>query len=247
MVVEYFYKALRKQVKGNIGRAILVTKILENYNVPEEKITVIYNGVDLKTFSPNLKARREIRERYHIKENEILLMFCGANFKGKGLKYIIEALPKVDSNVKLFVVGRDRKGNEGFYKELADDLGVLNKIIFTGEIKKNINDYYVASDIFVFPARHEAFGLVVIEAMASGLPVITSESIGVAEMIKNDYDGLLLNDPTDSNEISRKIDLLIEDKNLRRKIGENARKSAEKYSWEEIARRTLEVYYGVTK
>jgi len=81
--------------------------------------------------------------------------------------------------------------------------------------------------------------------MASGLPVITSKSAGAAELIKDGHNGLLLENPTDPEEITRKINLLIESKNLRIQMGENTRKTAQEYSWDEVAKKTLEVYQEI--
>jgi len=218
-------------------------EILENYDVPKEKIEVIPNGVDLEEFKPDVEKREKIRMKYGVDENDVVLMFSGYEFKRKGLRYIIEALPEIKENVKLLVVGRD---NPRRYQELASKLGVLDKIIFTGFVPE-IVDYYVASDIFVFPTLYEPFGLVISEALASAIPVITSKLAGAAEIMKNEYDGFLLDDPTNSEDIAEKVNLLVEDENLREQMGKNARKTAEKYSWDEIAKRTLKVYEGVAK
>jgi glycosyltransferase involved in cell wall biosynthesis len=128
--------------------------------------------------------------------------------------------------------------------KLAADLRVKDRIIFTGFVK-NINSYFAASDIFVFPTTYEPFGLVITEALASGLPVVTSKLAGASELITDGYDGMLLSNPKASREIAEKIILLVEDEKLRRVMGSNARKTAEKYSWGEVARRTLEVYKGL--
>lgn len=213
-------------------------EILENYDVPEDKIIVIPNGVDIDEFKPDEERKKSVRERYGIKEDEFVLMFSGYEFKRKGLKYIIEALPKVKGNVKLLVVGED---NPELYKELALKLGFLDNIIFAGFVP-DISEYYAASDIFVFPTRYEPFGLVITEAMASGVAVITSRNAGAAELMSDGHDGVLLNDSTNQDEIAERINLLAEDEKLREQIGINARKTAEKYSWDEVAKRTMDVY-----
>lgn len=218
-------------------------EILENYNVPEEKITVIPNGVDLEEFSPDPQKRIEIRNQYNIDENDIVLLFTGYEFRRKGLEYVIKALPDIGKNAKLFAVG---KSNPKPFQKLANKLGVSDNVIFTGFVQE-IKDYYAASDIFVFPSTYEPFGLVITEAMATGIPAITSDLAGAAELITNGYDGLLLSDPENVNDIVEKINMLIEDENLRKQMGKNARKTAENYSWDEIARRTIEVYKEVAK
>jgi UDP-glucose:(heptosyl)LPS alpha-1,3-glucosyltransferase len=227
-------------------------EILENYDVREEKITVIPNGVDLDEFNPDAEKREEIRNKFGIEENDIVLMFSGREFERKGLEYIIKALPEVDKNVKLFVVGKSDPKHaielpfRFDFQSLANKLGVSDSIIFTGFVPE-IKDYYAASDIFVFPTAYEPFGLVITEAMASGLPVITSKSAGAAELIRDGHDGLLLDEPNNVNKIAEKIKFLIENESIRRQIGRNARKTAKDYSWDEIAKRTMEVYEEVAK
>lgn len=218
-------------------------EIMNYYNVPEEDIIVIPNGVDIEEFKPNRNIRKSVRERYGIKENDVVLMFSGYEFKRKGLKYIIGALPRIKKDVKLLVVGKD---NPRSYQQLATKLGVHDKIIFTDFVPE-IAGYYAASDIFVFPTLYEPFGLVVAEALASGLPVIVSEGAGATEVINDGREGLLLKDPTNLNEVAEKINILVKDENLRKQMSRNARKTAEKYSWDEVARRTMEVYASVVK
>ncbi|MHA1875448.1 MAG: glycosyltransferase family 4 protein [Promethearchaeota archaeon] len=216
-------------------------EILGNYDVLEEKITVIPNGVDLEEFKPDLNKRRKIREKHGFDENEIILMFSGYEFKRKGLKYLIEALPKIRGDVKLLLVGKD---NPMPYKKLASKLGVSNKIIFTGFVP-DISEYYAASDIFVFPTAYEAFSLATLEAVASGLAILATKVNGTEELIKHGYNGFFIK--RDPRDIAEKINLLIKEENLRKQMGKNARKTAEKYSWDIIAERTLKIYEEVLR
>lgn len=235
-------RALEKVSKKIISVSEGVKReILENYNVPEEKITVIPNGVDLEEFKPYPQKRIEIRNQYNIDENDIVLLFTGYEFRRKGLEYVIKALPDIDKNVKLFAVG---KSNPKPFQKLANELGVSDTVIFTGFVPE-IKDYYAASDIFVFPTAYEAFSLATLEAVASGLPILATEVNGTEELIDDGHNGFFIKrDPAD---ISEKINILIEDKSLRKQMGKNARKTAKNYSWDEIARRTLEVYEEVAK
>ena len=241
------FLAIEKNVLEKGSKKIIVASeflkrgILENYKVPEEKIVVIPFGVNLNEFKLNPQKRIEIRKKYNIDENDIVLMLSGYEFKRKGLKYIIEALPLVKSNVKVLAVGEE---DPKIYKELAADLGVLDKVIFTGFVPK-IKDYYSTADIFVFPTTYEPFGITTLEAMATGLPIIISKTAGSAEILEDGKEGLLLDNPTDSKEIAEKINLLVNNKDLRKQMGENAYKTAQKYSWTKVAQQILEVYKKV--
>ncbi|MBN1762683.1 MAG: glycosyltransferase family 4 protein [Methanomicrobia archaeon] len=219
-------------------------EILENYGVPTEKVEVIHSGVNLEEFKPNFAKREKIRTKLGINENQIVLMFSGHEFSRKGLKYIIETLPRIKGNVKLLVAGGD---NPTPYFRLASELGMQDHILFLGTLKEDLNDHYAASDLFVFPTLYEPFGLVITEAMASGLPVITSKIAGAAEIMTDGEDGLLLDDPTNSEELAEKINILVEDENLRKQMGFNARKTAEKYSWGYVAQKTLEVFEEILR
>jgi UDP-glucose:(heptosyl)LPS alpha-1,3-glucosyltransferase len=216
-------------------------EILKYYNVSEEKIVVIPNGVDLEEFKPDQKKRRRIRDRLGIEENELILMFSGHEFERKGLRFIVEALPMVKDNIRLLVVGKD---NPKPYMELAQKLGVLNKIIFAGFVS-DISECYAASDIFVFPTAYEAFSLATLEAVASGLPILATKVNGTEELIIEGYNGFFIR--RDPKDIAEKINILIEDDNLRRQMSKNARRTAENYSWDKIAKLTLEVYEEVIR
>lgn len=215
-------------------------EILENYNVPEEKIVVIPPGVSLNKFKPNAEVRSKIRQELGINQNVCVLMFSGGlDLERKGLEYLIQALPLVKDKIKLLITGT---GNFQPYKELANSLKVLDRIIFTGFVPK-IKDYYAASDIFIFPSLYEAFPGVILEAVASGLPVLTAKVNGAEEAVKDGINGFFIK--RNSEDIASKINLLVEDEVLRKEMGENAYKTAQKYSWEEIARKTMEVYKEV--
>jgi len=232
---------IEKKVIKNCKKIIAVSKgvkreILENYNVPAEKIEVIPTGVNLDEFKQDAKKREKIRMKYRINEDEIVLMFSGHEFRRKGLEFVIRALPLVKEDVKLLVVGRD---NPTYYKRLVSKLGVLDKVRFAGFVS-DISEYYSASDIFVFPTAYEAFSLATLEAVASGLPILATKVNGTEELIKEGYNGFFIR--RDPNDIAEKINILIEDEQSRKIISRNARKTAENYSWDKIAKKTLEVY-----
>jgi len=242
-VEKYNYK--NKHYKKIIAVSTNLKKqIMDCYNVPSEDIVVIPNGVDCNKFKPNSEIREKIRRKHKINEEEVVINFSGTDFNKKGLKYFINSLKLIKAkNFKVFVIGKD---NPKPYKDLASRLGVLHKIVFAGFVP-DISEYYAASDIFVFPTLYEPFGLVITEAMASGLPVITSKIAGAAEIMEDGKDGLFLKDPTNPEEITEKINILVEDENLRKQMSKNARKTAEKYSWDKVAKKTLDVYEEISR
>ena len=219
-------------------------EIVKHYKLPANDIEIIYNGIDINVFTAQnrLKCRDVTRTRYAVKEDEVLLLFVGSGFKRKGIRHVIEALSLINrcKNVKLFVAG---KGQIQKYKILAKEKGIFDKIIFAG-LCKNIHEIYAAGDVFVFPSEYDAFGNACLEAMASGLPVITSKTSGVSEIITQGVDGFIINHPIDAKEIANYITVLLE-KEKREQIGAAARIKSERFSLEVNVTKTLDIYRKV--
>jgi UDP-glucose:(heptosyl)LPS alpha-1,3-glucosyltransferase len=239
------YLITEKQIVKNSKKIIVVSDKLKRdfincYGVAEDKIAVIPNGVNLNIFKPNQTARRKIRSLYGFEEDEIILIFVGHMFKAKGLDYIIEAISNL-TNVKLLVVGEDP--NIEAYRENVIRIGIQEKVIFAGKILNGIEEYYAASDIFLLPSSSEGFPISGIEAAATGLPVICTKVAGLDEMIIDSYNGFFVN--RDSEQIKEKLQILIKNDDIRKQMGINARETAVKYSWENVTKRTLQVYKEV--
>jgi len=216
-------------------------ELIYEYGVPEEKIVVIPPGVSLSEFKPNRRKRIEIRKRYGLSPEATVLLFVGHEFKRKGLKYLLAALPLINRDVKLLVVG---KGDPTPYYPFIRDKAIENRVIFTGFVPE-VSPYYTAADIFVFPTIDDAFPVVTLQAMASGLAPIISKEAGSSEIITEGYNGFILENPWEAKEIARKVNLLVEDEALRRRISLRAQKTASKYSWGKIAEETMKVYEEV--
>jgi len=216
-------------------------EFIRHYGDAAKGIIVIPNGVDLKMFNPanRLLYRDSLRQKHGISRSEPVLMFAGGDWERKGLLYVIGALSLVTRpDVKLLIVG---SGDEKLYSQLAELRRVRERIIFVPH-SSNLWEYYAASDVFVFPTIYEPFGLVIVEAMASGLPVITSRVAGVADLIIDGVNGLLLREPSDISDLAAKIDLLLSTAGLRKTMGERATETAEKISWDRAAQKTLKIY-----
>ena len=227
-------------------------ELMKYYDVPDEDIAVIPLGVDLDEYKQLEKSKLiELKRAYGIAEHDITLLIVATEFYRKGMVELISALgilrKRLAQSFKLLVVGEariegSRKGIN-YYRNLASKKGVGKEVIFTGRIN-DLNSYYNLADIFVFPTKYEAFGIPTLEAMAVGLPVLNSK-IGAGELITDGIDGIHLDNPNNIEEIADKLEMLINDENLRKSLGKNARKTAMKYSWTETARKTMEVYQQV--
>lgn len=233
----------------NYKKIIVISKaikeeIMDIYNVPEKDIVVNYSGVDVKKFNINnrKKFRLKYRDKYDLDRDDIALLFVGTGFKRKGLKYIIEALPELPKKVKLLVVG---KGNIKRYKRNAQVLEVLDRIIFVGA-SSNVEAYYALADIFVLPTIYEPFGLVISEALASGLPVITTAVAGAAEIIEEGKEGFILEQPDAVNELVYFIKRLLNNE-VRKKMSEEARGKALQYSLKQKHKNILKIYKDILK
>lgn len=214
-------------------------EMMEYYNVPEDMIHVIYNGVDLEKFHPrNRKDRDVLRKQSGIGKTQLVLLYVGTGFERKGLRYLIEAVALLKRDTyHLWVIG---KGNTTTYRKLAQNLGVEEYVTFLGPIN-GVEKYYGAADIFVFPTLYEPFGNVHLEALASGLPVITSSMSGGSEIITPGVDGQIIADPANPYEISEKICEVV--KRMKEiDMGYEARKKAEGFTLERTVRELTGVF-----
>ncbi len=212
--------------------------ILSRYRLPRERITVLYTGINTRRFSPdNGRFREQVRKSWGVSADEYVILFSAHNFRLKGLRYLLKAvalLKERKTGIKLVVLGRDRVGP---YIRLAARLGCKNEVIFAGEIKVP-EKCYPAADILVHPTFSDACSRVVLEALASGLPVITTKYNGAGGIISEGKEGFVLDDPRDVEVMVEKIMLLSDPERLR-KSSLAARGLAEEYSREQSYQRML--------
>lgn len=229
-------------LKGHRFRKVLAISelvkknITEHYHVDEKYIEVIYNGVDLERFHPEKRElyRREIRSMYSIPDDAFVPLFVGSGFERKGLKFLLKAVECIRKPLTVLIAG---KGSEKKYKHFIKK----QRIIFCGP-QKEIQKYYAASDIFVFPTIYEPFGNVHLEALASGLPVITTGLSGAAEIIKDGFHGFVIPLPDDYAAIAEKIQFLMDNRDARQSMSLNARKRAEEFSFDIYSGKVLKLY-----
>jgi glycosyltransferase involved in cell wall biosynthesis len=198
------------------------------------EVQVIPNGVDTYAFHPEARRlrRASARQRWRFAPHELVLLLIGNDWKNKGLSTLLEAAALCgELPLRLLIAGEENP---------AAFAGAISKHQLAGRVSfsqptKDVLDLYAAADIYVSPSREDSFGLPVVEAMACGLPVITSVSAGVSGVMHHEIDGFILQDPRDSQALAQLLARLQGDEMLRRRIGEAAAKAAQEWTWDRNA------------
>jgi UDP-glucose:(heptosyl)LPS alpha-1,3-glucosyltransferase len=201
------------------------TDLQRHYGVPAGDVRVVYNGVDLERFAP---ARREAlrdvaRTQFEIPRDVMLLLFLGSGFERKGLTYLLRSLRVTPEDVWAVVVGHDLYADT--YRALAERLGVARRVRFAGALAEP-ERAYAAADAFVLPTIYEPFSNACLEALASGLPVITTRANGASEIFTGGLRDLVVDEPGDEAALASRITALRE-RDFREALGREARRAAE--------------------
>lgn len=218
-------------INNYVERVIAVSGAVKNAliasGVSEEKIEIIHNSIALERFNPSLVNKDEVRQGLGIGSNDIVIGTVGKLNRGKGVYEILDALcslVKEYPDLKLVYVG-DGPERQGIEEE-AQKLSVHDRVIFAG-VRRDIEKMYSSMDIFVLPSTcDEAFGMVLIEAMAMGKPVIATTVGGIPEIIRDGVNGILIS-PGDSSAIADAIANLINNYDLAEGIASEGRRAVE--------------------
>jgi UDP-glucose:(heptosyl)LPS alpha-1,3-glucosyltransferase len=202
--------------------------LVATFGLNAAQTEVLYNGVDLLRFRPESRAtlRYAARRDLRLADQTPLIAFAGNGFARKGLRFLIEAWPAIDSDAHLVVAGTDRALPR--YRKLAERRGVGDRVHFLGA-QTEIERIFAAADGFVLPSVFEPFGNVVMEAMAAGLPVLCSKACGATELLDPAMRELVIDDPTDLRALAVGLNTLLRVKEDLRQV---ARATAEKFTWD---------------
>jgi len=157
--------------------------IARRFGVAEEKLQVIYSGVDLDAFHPRLREEqgRTLRQKVGVGETAPVILFVGSGYERKGLPTLLRALScMARSDARLWVVGRDKR--ESLMRSLAQTLGVNQRVMFLGA-QADVKPFYGAADVFALPTLYDPFPNAALEALACGLPIVTTSTCGAAELV----------------------------------------------------------------
>ncbi|MEH2147769.1 glycosyltransferase family 4 protein [Nostoc sp.] len=215
-----------------------VAQELVNIGVPRSRIRVIVNGVDLEEFTPGESNRQKLG----LPENVTLALFAGdIRTPRKNLDTVLHALVQVP-DLHLAVVGHI-EGSP--FPQLAASLGLSDRVHFVG-FRRDIPEIMRSVDLFIFPSRYEACSLVLLEALSSGLPVITATATGGAELVTPEC-GIVLTDSNDIDALAVAMMSLVRDSALMQQMSQSARAVAEQYSWTTMAQTYVDLFEELSK
>jgi phosphatidylinositol alpha-mannosyltransferase len=202
---------------------------------------IVPNGVDLDHFSPDVAPIEEFDD------GKLNILFVGRLESRKGVKYLIEAFARVKQEVpdsRLIIVGPGTRLRRKYEKKVAKS--GLKDVVFVGFASyEDLPRYYQTADVFCAPATgSESFGIILLEAMAVGKPIVASNIEGYASVISDGVDGQLV-PPKDSESLAQALITLLNDESLRQEMGAKGRAKALKYGWDSIARTILDYYKRV--
>jgi D-inositol-3-phosphate glycosyltransferase len=235
-------KAVDRVICASEGEREMLT---EAYGSPRHLVSVVPCGVDVDRFQP--RDRDVARRTLGLDSADPIILFVGRIERLKGIDILVRAASQLEGGFQLVIVGGDSK-DASRKRELVDlsrELGIAERIHFVDAVPhEQLPLYYNAADVCVVPSYYESFGLVAVEAMASGVPVIASRVGGLKDTILDGRTGYLV--PWRCPEpFAERLDLLLSNESLRRSLGREARTAAERYRWSEVAASVESVYHDL--
>ncbi|MGD0994535.1 MAG: glycosyltransferase family 4 protein [Candidatus Bathyarchaeia archaeon] len=246
----WFLRIFEEKMLERANKIIAVShftkrELLEYYKVPEKKIRVIHNGVDVNKFKP-AKDKRKIKEELGFKGDDLAIVSVGRLYARKGLFTLIESMPAVVKrfkNAKFIISGKGQSDEMRKLVNYADRIGVKGSIIFTGYYPdKKLPKLYQAADVFAFSTFYEHHPFAVLEALSTGLPVVTTRVGGIPETIESGKNGFLV-EPFNPKQFADRILYLLEHPAEASEMGSLARKTIlERFDWRIVVKDVLKVY-----
>jgi UDP-glucose:(heptosyl)LPS alpha-1,3-glucosyltransferase len=235
--------------EGNCQKFIAVSNLtrdifLQEYNIDPQRVTVIHPGVDLNDYMTADKRliRADVRKEYGFSSEEPIILFASMNFEIKGLDAIMLSLARLKArqhSFKLLVAG---KGNVRKYTQMAREANIAADVVFTGMLsKEKLIRLYLAGDMYIMLSKFDTFGMVVLEAMAAGLPVIVSSNVGAKDIVQEGENGFVIRDTSDADCIASKIGLLL-NKKVHREMSQSAYYTATQNTWDHVTLKYREIY-----
>jgi len=231
-----------------VTSASMKAEIQGHFRLPQEKIEIVPNGIDTKRYNASVD-QSAVKGRYGVNPDEKLVLCVGRLVPQKGIEYLIRAVPRIAKrypNSKFIVVGEGWL--RGHLEYIARSTGYQWKITFTGWIPdRELIALLNSADALVVPSIYEPFGIVVLEGMAAGVPVVASDVGGLAEIVEHEHTGILAYSRSPES-IAWAVDRVLSDPDHSKEMAQNAQEMVQKtYSWEAIAMKTAKAYKEVVR
>lgn len=217
-------------------------ELLKVYPLPRDRVRVCHPGVDTAPFDavPREAARRAVRTRHGWPPDAVVALFVSMNFGLKRLDLVLQAMAAAGDAVaglRLLVAG---KGDARRFSDMAGSLGLGDRVVFAG-VRRDLPEYYRASDMCLLPSRFDTFGLVVLEAMAAGIPVVITDRVGARDLVEDGVNGFVV--PVDPPPKTLAVPLAtLMDPGIRAAMGRVNRAVAARCSWDAAAAAVAETY-----
>jgi len=240
-----FKGVISKLALRNADAVVALTRHMrtEMQELYPRDVSVIPIGIELNRFSG--LSKDSIRARLGIDDERVVVSVARLE-PIKGMKYLISAINAAieeDDRIRLFIIG-DGSSREDL-ERLTNSLDLCRYITFVGTIpNEKVPDYMAAADIFVLPSLSEGFPVTLLEAMASGLPIVTTRVGGLPDIIKDGENGFLV-EPENPQQIADKLQLLLHDEELRNKISSINKETVKRYSWENVTKNLEQVFLSI--
>jgi glycosyltransferase involved in cell wall biosynthesis len=212
----------------------------------DRDVTVIPNGVEIAKYGR--VSRADMRTKFEISPDSLVLICVARLNPVKGINYLIGAMPEIRTKfekVKLYILGSEQDG--GATGRQIEDLKLGDCVVLTGRVPdEQVAEYLAAGDIFVLPSLSEGFGIVFLEAMSAGLPIISTRVGGIPEVVIEGKNGFLA-EPANSEQLAEKLIYLAGNPRLMEEISINNRRDVERYSLVNVVKRIEEILVRVTK
>lgn len=236
--IYYFLSPIIRYIWGKAGAVVSNSEGLKDLALKtkaDQKIEIIYNGIDVAHFCPKMELRPEKR----------FIITTGASrvTHRKGLNYLIEAVSKLVPqypNILLKIMGEGNARKD--FEALVDRLNIMNQVEFLGRIpREETAPFYQEASLFVLPSLNEGMSNALLEALGSGLPILATDTGGSKELVHEGENGFIIK-MKDGADIAEKIKIFLDDQTKVSQMGLESRKIAEKMSWENVAREYYNLY-----
>lgn len=219
--------------------------LLEHY-FHRQDVRVIPNGVDTAQFSTSARValRSAARLNRNFQEKDFVLLLIGNDWRAKGLETVLRAASSLRELPLLVLVAGDDSADS--FRELAKSLGISERFRFEPS-REDVLDFYAAADLYVSPSQEDSFGMPVAEAMACGLPVITSVFAGISALLHHAEDSFVLRDPHDSKTLAELVRTLYENSKLRSSMEQAAANVSLGWTWERNAAAVMQLLQKTVK